>query len=432
MPGYADPIAATTLANVGRGAWDGVSQNNPLFAEIKKKGNVEYDVQGGSDGSTLNSSTYELSGAIEGGRYQPIISAPGIDVSGEYTAKTRFKRWTGSFGEIFNGTTFDRGALRRNQGSQLVDLSKTEIPAMVRDTIVGNVGLAWQILQMNATAYSGGRLPIYGLPTFLPGNASSVSSANAVSAYSMATAITDYDLEGYTPPTGSGTGTLTGSAPADTDKEVAIGGAPTYQNYLGLSLKQGALTGVDNLEFDAWSPTLVNSSYTSWTGTADDEANAVEKFLSYAVFRASRFSNSDATKRPNMGLLDRTFFEYLGAKKASRETIFVQDNKRTTDVADTGYPVDSIFHQGLRWFWDENMPNETAYVLNTNQMKLKVQPLYRNLEDGNPLKVGGEDAGILEVEINRDPNRRQWLVGATFPGQLICNPRFFVRVSNYS
>lgn len=433
MPGYMEPIAPTTLANVGRGAWDGVSQNNPLFGELKKAGSVEYDVQGGSDGSTLNSSTYELSGTIEAGRYQPIVSAPGIDVSAEYAPKTRFKRWTGSFGEIFNGTVFDRGALRRNQGSQITDLSKTEIPAMVRDTIVAAGGLQWQILQMQATAYAGNRLPVYGLPTFLPGNASTISAANVVSAYAMATAISDYDLEGWTPPTtGSGSGTLTGSGPADTDKEIAIGGGPTYQNYLGLSLKPGALTGVDNAEFDAWTPTLVNSSFTGWTGTADDEANSIEKFLSYAIFRGSRFSNSDKNKRPNMGILDRTFFEYLGARKAARETVFVSDTKRSVDVADTGYPTDKIFHQGISWCWDENMPAETAYCMNSAQMKLKVQPLYKGLEDGNPLSVGGEDAGILEVEITRDPGRRQWLVGATFPGQLICNPRYFVRVSNYS
>lgn len=427
MSGYLDPVASTTLANVARGAWDGISQNNPTFSEIKKKGNIEYDVAGGSDGSTLNSGTYELSGTIEAGRYQPIISAPGIDISGEYAPKQRFKRWTGTFGEIVNATVIDRGALRRNKGSNMVDLSKTEIPAMIRDTIVGTNGLAHQMLNMNATVYTGGRLPIYGLPTFLPGN-----GYTGAATYAMATAITDYDLEGYTPPATSGNGTLTGLAPADTDKEVAIGGTPTYQNYLGLSLKQGALTGVDNLEFDAWSPTLVNSSYTGWTGVADDEDDAVEKYLQYAVFRASRFSNSDKMKRPDMGLLDRTFFEYLGAKKASRETIFVQPSKRGVDVPDSGYPTDVIFHAGIKWFWDENMPAETAYVLNTDQMSLKVQPLYRGLEDGNPLKVSGEDAGILETEINKDPNRRQFLISSTFPGQLICNPRYFVRVSNYS
>lgn len=432
MSSTQDVIAPVTLANVARGAWDGITQNNPLFGLMKKAGTIEYDVEGGSDGTSLNSATYELSGTVEAGRYRPFISAPGSDISAQYIARTRFKRWSGNFGEICAAVPFDRGALRRNQGSQIVDLSKTEIPALFRDMIVADSGLAWQILQLNSTLYTGNGLPIHGLPTFLPGNASLVSSANVVTAYSMATATTDYDLEGYIPPAGSGNGTLSGSAPADTDKEVAIGSAPTYQNYLGLSLKQGALTGVDNLEFDAWSPTLVNSSYTSWTGTADDEANAIEKFLSYLVFRLSRFSSTDATKKPNTGILDKIFFEYLGAKKASRETVFVMDNKSNTDVPDMGYPVDTIRHAGLKWYWDENMPTETGFAYNASQMKLKIQPLYKGLEQGNPLKVSGEDAGIIETEIVQDPVRRQWLVNGTIPGQLICNPRYFGRVSNYS
>lgn len=427
-----DVINPVTLANVGRGAWDGISQENPFFGELKKKGSIEYDVEGGTDSSTLNSSTYELSGSIEAGRYRPFISAPGQDISGNYQSKTRFKRWSTNFGEICMTVPFDRGALRRNKGSSIVDLSKTEIPAMFRDLIVADSGLAWQLLQLNSQTYSGGGLPFHGLPSFLPGNGSTVSSANVVAAYTMATAITDWDLEGYAPPSGAGNGTLSGSAPADTDKEVAIGGAPTYVNYLGLSLKQGGLTGVDNLEYDAWSPTLVNSSATTFSGTADDEANAIEKFLSYCVFRGSRFSAADKTKKPNMGLLDKTFFEYLGAKKASRETVFVMDSKANTDVADMGYPCDVIRHQGINWFWDENMPSETGYVLNTNQMKLKIQPLYKNLIGGSPLTVSGEDAGIIETEVVPDPVRRQFLCNATIPGQLVAMPRYFVRVSNYS
>lgn len=436
MSGSQDPIAPTTLANVARGAWDGISDHNPLFAELKRVGAVEYDVQGGSDGSSLNSSTYELSGSIEAGRQNPSISAPGTDISALYVPKTRFKRWTGNFGEIVNGQSLDRGALRRNKGSSIADLSKTEIPAMIKDTITGTNGLSHQMLQMNATVYAGTGLPIYGLPTLLPGNGydgSATYSMGAVTAGASGvtgTAVGDYDLEGFTPPTGTGNGTLTGAVPASTDKEVAV--ASTTATYLGLTLKPGTLVGVDGAQWDAWTPTLVNTASSAWTGTELDEDDAIEKFLNYMAFRGSRFSTSDRSKKPNVGLLDRLFFEYLGAKKSSRETIFVDPGKRGTDVPDTGWSSDFIFHAGIKWFWDADMPTLTAICFPSQQMKLKVQPLYRDLEDGNPLKVSGEDAGILETEITRDPNRRQWLASCTFPGQLICNPRYFVRGSRYS
>lgn len=416
MSGFLDPATKATIANYARGAWDDVSQNNPIFAEFKKRGNIEYDVGGTT-----------LEGPIEAGRYNPTISAPGMDLTALYAPKVRHQRWSATWGEIVNATVLDRGMLRRNSGEQaLVKLRDTEVPALIRDALVATNGLAHQLLQLNSTVYGGSGLPFNGLPTFLPGNGYTGSAA-----YAMATAITDYDLEGFTPPTGSGSGTLTGAAPADSDKEVAIGGAPTYQNYLGLSLKPGALTGVDNAEWDAWTPTLVNSSYSGWTGNADDEDDAIEKYLAYAVMRASRFSQSDKTKLPTMGVLDRTFFEYLGAKKASRETIFVQPSKRGTDTPDSGYNPHILFHAGLQWIWDENCPAETAFVLNMNKLNLKVQPLYQNRDDA-PIKVSGEDAGIMETDVTFDPVRRQYLIAATIPGQIIADPRYFVRVSNFS
>ncbi len=426
MSGSQDILLGTTLPNIARGAWDGVSAYHELYKALQAKGSIEYDVEGGSDGSTLNSTSYELSGSIEAGRIQPSISSPGKDISSLYQAKKRFARWVATFGEIVNAIPLDRGALRRNKGSQIVDLSKSEIPAMLRDLIEGTNGLTHQILQLAQPVYAGTDLPMYGLPSLLPGNGYTGSAA-----YALSTAITDWDLEGFAPPTTAGSnGTLSGSAVADTDAEAAIGNAPTYQNYLGLSMKQGALS-VDGAQWDAWSPTLVNSSATQWTGTADQTSLAMEKALSYMVFRLSRFG-MDPSKRPNVGLLDALFFQYLGQLKASRETIFVTDKKRDTTVADTGYPVDAIYHAGVKWTPEVNMPASTAYAFPAERMKLKVQPLYRGLDSGNPLQTSGADAGIIEVEVVPDPTRRQWLCNGTLPAQVICEPRYFGRMSPYS
>lgn len=421
------------LANYARGVSDAFTQNRPFMGEMKKRGTIEYDCTGASDGSSLNGGSFDLSGSIEAGRYKPRPSAPGKDVWDAYSTNRRFKRWTANWGKIFNGLRIDRDALRRNKGSIFNDLSKTEIPAMIRDTLENAPGLAWQILNMDANQYSGNDDVIYGLPTFMPGHSSTVSAdGQTVSAVSMATAISQYDLEGFTPPSGSGNGTLTGSAPADTDKEVAIGGSPTLQNYLGLSMKAGALAGVDNAEWDAWTPALVNASFSGWTGNADDDDDAIEKVLSYLVFRCSRHSAGSGDMKPNMGILDRNYFEFLGAKKATRETVFISPDNKTKVNAETGYPVDKIFHQGIWWFWDEHSPIYNAFCLNSAQMNLKVQPLYRGLDGNSPLKTTGEDAGLLEVEVNPDPGRLAHLASCVFPGQLICKPRYFGRATRYS
>lgn len=425
-----DAAVNVTLANIARGVSDAFTQHRPLMNEMKKAGTIEYDVQGGSDGTTLNGGSYELSGSIEAGRHKPRTSSPGKDIWDVYQAPQRFKRWSGEFGEIVNGVLINRGTARRNKGSVFADITKTEVPALIRDTLEAAPGVSWQLLNMDANQYTGPDLPLYGLPTFLPGNCATVAAdGQTVSAVTMATAIAQYDLEGFTPPTGSGTGTLTGSPPADTDKEVSIGGAPTLQNYLGLSCKAGALSGVTNAEWDAWTPVLVNSAYSGWTGNADDDDDAIEKATAYLVWRSIRHNATD-TKR--IGLMDRNFYEFLGAKKGTRETILIGPDNKTKANAETGFPVDRILHMGVSWFWDEQMPAFTAYCLDPANMSLKVQPLYAGLAGGSPLKVSGPDAGMLEVEVNEDAGRRSWLVNCTFPGQLICKPRYFGRLSRYS
>jgi hypothetical protein len=408
MAGIFDMLSPTTIANFARGAWDGVSQNNPFFNELKKRAKITYDVGGDT-----------LQGVVEAGRYQPTITAPGQDLSALFTPKVRHARWTAPWAELANATVVDRGMLRRNSGDQaLVRLRDTELPALFRDLIVGTNGLGHQLLSMNANAYTGTGLPFYGLPTFLPGNGTGQT---------MAQAITAWDLEGFNPATGA----LTGSAPADGDREVAIGSSATYQNYLGLSMRPGALAGIDGLEADAWTPTLVNA-HSSYFGTADRPDLNMLGILQYAVDSGSRFSNSDTTKRPTFGVMDRLYFSYLGQLIAAKQTIYVESGKKDTGTPTLGYGQYELMHAGLKWMWDENCPSASAFVVNANHIGLNVQPLYKDQENGSPLKVSGEDAGIMETAVNFDPLRRQYLVSATIPGQFVANPRYFVRVGAYS
>lgn len=411
MAGIFDALAPTTIANYARGAWDSLSQNNPAFSELKRLGNIEYDV-GGS----------QLEGVVEAGRYQPTISAPGMDVAALYQSKVRHARYVHQWAELFNGFSIDRGMLRRNEGPQaLVKLRDTEFPAACRDAIYGTNGLSQQLLAGAAQAYVGSGLPFYGLPTFLPGAATGLTTAQAITAW---------DLEGFNPTTGA----VTGSAPADTDREVAVGGSPTagYGTYGGLSIRSGGLTGIDGLEADAWRPTLVNTNATAW-GTADNPTENVLRWSQYAVDRANRFSASDGAKKPSAGYMSLDYFQALGSKIADKQTIMLTaGTSGPSSNPVLGFAQHRLMHAGLQWMWDENMPGETAYVVNFKQLWFKVQKLYADLQNGSPLKVGGEDAGIMEAEIVQDPLTRGYLCGVTIPGQFVAHPRYFVRCSAYS
>lgn len=415
---FMEILGPTTITNYKKGAIDSVVDNNPFLSVLFNKALVERK-QGGD----------ALEGPIEVGRHVPRASAPGEDRSGNYSQKQRYKRWRSEWGELSIESAIDFGVLRRNNGPQaLVDLASTEVPAVFRDLLTnGNTSLNGMILANNSASgiYTGGGLPMDGLPTLLPG---------ASAQQTVAQAITSYDLEGFNPETGA----LTGSAPADTDIEVAIGGAPTVQNYCTLSLKRGALTGVDGLTSDAWSGTLVNSSHTSFSGTNDDEANAITRYTQYAIQRASRFSNQDNKFRPTFVVTTNDQLFKLGSKLTGIQNVYLQPNAETTNKWGTGFKTDGmIFHAGL-WHWfDASVPSGRGFVINANMAKLFLQPSFDTI-DGDSVPSNFATKGnmplsdIIETHVHFDASYLRLIVAALVNGQVWFHPRYQAAWDNYS
>lgn len=408
MAGFLDVITPVTIANYALGAWDGVSRHNPTLGYLRKEADWEFDVGGD-----------HMEGAVEGGRIKPIISAPGMDLTTYIKPLVRYARWSLTWGEITSVLPIDVGALRRNSGPQaLVKLKEKEVPAMIRDTLYGVDGLLHQFLNQNITIPTGTNasagLPIAGLPSLLLPPAAT-------------------GLEGCDGNTGNIT--YTGVAVAATDKEATPGASS--QTYATLSMKHGALTGVDNAEVDAWTPTLVNSSSTAWNGAASPSAN-IGTICQWAANRARRVSSTDPDKRPQLGLLSYDYFQYLGAKITAAQTIHItggNENASTKVTQPSLGTIDDVLpYAGLLWRWDERMPAKCGYVLNFRQIFARVQSLYKDLQNNSPspLTKTGEDAGILETAITWDPIRRQWITTCTAPLQILANPRYQVRIGEYA
>lgn len=399
MPGILDLVTPITISNYAKGAWDGVSQNNPMWDRWKAAGSFEYNVGG-----------VNIVQPIESGRHAPQITAPGQDLSSMFVPKQRFVQATHTWGELTGAVVFDNGMMRRNSGDQaLVKLRDKDIPAMIRDLLVANDGLAHQLLNKNGYTYAGTGLPMYGLPSCL-----------------LPVAATG--LNGWDP----ATNTSTGIASAATDKEVCA--SSTSQTYGGLSLAYSGLTGVDGLEFDAYSPVLINSKSSVWTGTANDAANAMLKIMQHAVDRSCRISNTEASARPDLGIVDKTYFGYLGALIASKQTGYLVPSNKDSDNPSYGYKaVGMLRHAGLDWMWDENMMSRAGYVLNYSQMWFKSQPLFQNAGGTSaPMAKSGDESNIIETAITYDYARRTWIVTGTIPGQFVFNPRFQTAFREYA
>lgn len=408
MAGILDALSPTTIANYARGAWDGVSFNTWFFKEMKSKGCFVHDVSGDT-----------LSGPIEAGRYLPQTSAPGMDISSLFQSKVRHTRWTFSWAEKINALSIDRGLLRRNSGDQaLVRLKDTEIPALFRDLLIANGGLLSDILTQHGGSYTGNGLPVYGIPSFLLPTGTTTSGA----ATSAGAAINGFNAT---------TEASTGSAAVAADLEVCA----TTHTYGGLSLAPSGLTGIDGLQADAWQPVLVNGSSSAWAGASavNDEADVIETILQHLIDRLSRFGDNDPSQLPNFGLLDKAYYRFLGARKATREQVFVMPSQKSPETGDYGYePLKGLYHAGVFWRWEALMSAYSAYAGNMSKLKFQVQPLYKDQENGSPLKVSGEEAGLMETAINFIPERRGYAVSATIPGQLTAEPRYFGCVRRYA
>lgn len=407
MSGPLDPLVSTTIAYYAKTAWDALKNNFVVWALLKEQGKMKYDCSGDP-----------LIGPVEAGRYRPIVSAPGLDITDQVVTRVRHIRYNFPWAELLNATFIDRGLLRRNQGDAgLVDLSQTEIPALVRDLLIGpgvasasnpQGSLAWNILNTNYNSYTGGGLPCYGLPSFLlaPG----------------ATGVVGYNPD---------TGTATGIAPAAADREAVP--TSSSQTYGGLTMGLSGLS-VENVEPDAWTPTLVNLGSSVWTGTQQDYANAMFKALNHTVTRACRFDNSNESYRANFGLLDSAYFRYLGDALASRQTIYMSPQNDNAIVdPNLGYTNSNRLRHANTWFYyDKNMPANTGYLLNSNQMELCFQKVYDDQFGNSPLGTAtGEDKGVIEMNVNFDPMKRGYIVTGTVPYQLKCSPRYFARLGNY-
>lgn len=411
MAGFLDIVTPTTIANYAKGAEDGVTVNTPSFKYLKEKGEWNYDV----GGSTME-------GVLEAGFERPIISAPGMDLTLALKSINRYARYATPWGEIAGVKVVDIGALRRNQNPKqaLVKFRDKEVPAMLKGMYTRVDGFLHQFWNQNiasptqtSNAISGTTvtgLPLGGLASFLYAPGATLNGSD-----------------------GALTPVLTGTGVAAGDKEAV----PVAQTYLGLSTAPSGITGVDNVQPDAWQPTLVNTKSSAWDGTGGHMSQAIQFWLQWMVARAMRFSGGDANLNPDpmsSGWLSFDYFQFLGAFIASKQTVYLTGQSGPTPTnAAMGVNTNHLDHAGMRWQWDERMPTKSAFVIPWQHVRVDVQPLFPGIEgNGNPLGKDGEDAGMIETAITWDPIRRQWIVTGTMPCQFLCNPRYFVRGGEYA
>jgi hypothetical protein len=173
----------------------------------------------------------------------------------------------------------------------------------------------------------------------------------------------------------------------------------------------------------------VNTTANVWanTTTLTFRANVFE-ILTYGLTRTNRFSNNDPTKRATCFLLTQSMFTDLGSQIEGKQTYFITKKVGSNEDQGLGSNVDQLWHGGIPVYWDENLPANTGYCTNLNQMGLKIQPLVEwGDSKGEGLAQDGDDNEWFELDLDFNSSRRSMLVAATLPGQFWFNPRFLTQ-----
>jgi hypothetical protein len=207
--------------------------------------------------------------------------------------------------------------------------------------------------------------------------------------------------------------------------------ATASDTYAGFSTALSGITSVSTAVDNAWTPTLVNTTATTFGSGASAKNNVLE-YLSYAM-REITFDPNDSTQKPTCGFLYKDYFDYLRIALGAKQTIMIQEPVSADDAWGVGTSVQYAMHDGIRFYWDSNMPSNTSYILNMDQIwlhNLKVPGKVSG--DSMPGAKAGSRADMFDTEVNYNDQRRGVTVSVTWRGQLRCNPRFHAKLYPYA
>lgn len=375
MPTPTDIINTATTNLFIKGRWENFKKMNPFFGILDAKGHIIT----GESGQQL----YWLARA---GTYAPTITSDYADQSANYVPNKQYIAASLPWAETAQFDAVSKGEFAKNDGdSALVKLRDFRMPDMVDDLINrSSTSLSYQILQTDGSSYAGTGLPIYGLPTIFQSSGGSAGSKDATS---------------------NGT-------------------------YGGQALATSGITSVTNPVSNAWTPQLTNATATTF-GSGASEKNNVLEYLSYTM-RQLTFDGNDPTQRPTCGITNGQTYDYARAAIGAKQTIFLQTAVSADDAWGVGTSVQYFVHDGVKFYWDSNMPASTTYVLNMDQMwfhSLKVVgPLSGDTLPG--AKPGKKD--MFDAEVNYNDQRRAMTISITWRGQLRANPRFQGKIYPYA
>jgi hypothetical protein len=380
---YSNIVDEAVTQQYMRSEWDSTKEINPLLERLEKKGRIQFDASG---------KFVDLIARV--GRWQ--ASRRADLAQREFARKQHRVTYTFpySFLEVI-GILSER---------DLMFMSSPDARIRIQDQMLTEMGADFgldinsRILTENAgsqtvggnTAYAGGDVPLYGLPTI----------------FGYGATAQDYDHQAKT----------TSGNVAAGDKEVlpntTYGGVTTNPT--------SALAGVDNAITEATSPVIANWKSTAWDGSSTTWIKNGKYVITHLINRLHR--GNGAGERPDLGIMTQAM--YIDLKNGFKDDVSQQVVITEQPTApDTGmYPRLFMRYEGVDLIYDLDQATDVFYLLNTGKLMLKVYP---QTPAGNASgAIKGKTKELFKVAQMPDIDQGGHKVVATNVCQLIGEPRY--------
>lgn len=204
--------------------------------------------------------------------------------------------------------------------------------------------------------------------------------------------------------------------------------AVASDTYAGQSTALNGVTGVDNVEADAWTPTIVNYTSTAFnSGSAATWAGQALKVITYAKDQIT--FGTKAEEQPDLMFVTRQMLSDLKNLITSQQRMVI-----TTAPGDSGPQglgiTGSVQHDGLEVVMDADQPTDEAYMLNFRQIWMECLPKVSLESTGPKLSGSNKKPDYFEVATQDDIRSNGILVRVNLRSQFRFNPRYHARLKN--
>jgi hypothetical protein len=172
-------------------------------------------------------------------------------------------------------------------------------------------------------------------------------------------------------------------------------------------------TGTGDAHYDFWSPLIVDYTNSGWSAATKTWPNTCVEVVRFAIIKARK----NKTKKGHLDLifLNDELFRQLLAQQEAKERIVIDRGKKSGDEDEVGFG-DNLYFDGCQITFEYGIPAAVGYGFNVDQMELRSM-------QGQLFVPEGPDYDVAS---------KSWRFSVDFYGNIVFNPRYFVKFQQIS